>query len=101
METQENKPELQQLREDLHIIKEKVDRLYLAFVGNDLTQDGGVVKRVSDLEEDVALLKEHYDESSKKDFKILFYLRIVWILVGGLGFELIKYILDIIAKHST
>lgn len=47
---------LDQVRKEIKTVKDKVDLIYNALVGNEITKDGGMLKRMDDVEKEVHLL---------------------------------------------
>lgn len=85
----ENEISREDLKRQLDIIGEKVGLMYYALMGNDLTKDGGLIRRIDDIEEDILLhekkfeavfdgIKNNNDKIDKKNF----YVNLLW---GGLA----------------
>lgn len=71
----------------------KVDKLYIALIGSDLTKDGGLVGRISELEKQNETLENEIQEIKKKAAKSDMYLHIIWGLVGSIGTAVLAYVM--------
>lgn len=47
---------LEQVIKEVKLVKGKVDQIYYAIVGNEMSKDGGMLKRLNDVEDDVQQL---------------------------------------------
>lgn len=83
--------QLMEMQKDIKNLVEAVKDLKTAVVGSPVTKDGGLVKRIEDLENQVEDLKTKF---IKNDI----YLRWIWALGGFAGSALFTYVLKIIFK---
>ena len=64
-------------------IKGKVDKMYDALMGNSISKDGGLVKRIEVLEETDYEILEKIASIEKKSIKMEVYQKIMWSCIGG------------------
>lgn len=96
--TDEEKKRFLSMEQDIHSIKNKMDKIHAALVGSELTNDGGLVKRIIELEGRAEKLETKLDEQDKKTIKIELYQKIMWTSIGGVGMAVVSYILQFIFK---
>ncbi|HEY4207971.1 MAG TPA: hypothetical protein VGM31_14205 [Puia sp.] len=80
--------------EDFREMKNKVDKMYYALLGNELTEDGGLIRRVGESEKEIALLHDRIDQLERKNIKGELYLNWLWGLAGFVlssGFSALIY----------
>lgn len=90
--------DLNSLRDDIAHLNDKVDKLYSALMGSDVTKDGGLVGRIVQLEKDVDILHEDHQRLFKKEFKNEVFQRIAYGLLLFIGVEGFKYIFEFFFK---
>lgn len=64
---------MEYLEKEIHAIGDKVDEMYIALIGSPLTKDGGLIKRVGDLE---TITEDHQNriEQIESNRKIIHFL---------------------------
>jgi hypothetical protein len=101
----EEKTQFVSMQKDIHDIKKKVDgmggnleKVLGALMGNDLAKDGGLIARITELEEqNEEILKEL--ETIKSDrAKTEWYLKLLWTASGFIAAAIFQFILDHILK---
>lgn len=74
--------DIDQLKEELIGMKEKLGEVYYALIGNKLAGDGGLVKRVLDSESELEKLSMRVDLIERKAIRSDLYVRWLW-AAGG------------------
>jgi hypothetical protein len=93
------------MQKDIHDIKKKVDgmgtnleKVLGALMGNDLAKDGGLIARITELEEqNESILKELESlkaDRAKKDW----YLNLLWTAAGFIAAAIFQFVLEHILK---
>jgi hypothetical protein len=77
----------EQLREEMQQMKSRVDQIYYAIIGNEMSKDGGLLKRLSDLEIEVEKL-------------VAFKQRFLWTigLIAG-GSSVLAFLLQMVVSY--
>ena len=77
--------DVQKVYEDIHNIKNnltslgmKVDSMFFALVGSEITKDGGIVNENKELKFELSLIKRKVEELEKKDVRRGVYITLVW-----------------------
>lgn len=86
------------MEKDIHAIKQRMEEISVALLGSNLTKDGGLVKRIAELELRSEELEEKIREHEKKTARMEIYQKIMWTCTGGAAVLLVKFILEIILK---
>ena len=93
------------LMNDVHAIKQevtnlglKVDKMYMALMGSDITNDGGLVGRIQILETESEALSKKIEEINAKSAKSDLHIKIIWGLVGAFGSGIFTYVLALLSK---
>lgn len=73
------------MQNDLKDVREKVDKMFYALMGNDLTNDGGLIKRIIELEEENLKLRKEMQDMRLDATKAGLYIKIIWGMAGALG----------------
>jgi len=87
--------DIRQMKKDISDFGQKLDTIYYALVGNELAQDGGLIRRVADLEMQKAALAERVDILEKAALKASVRLHIIW----GLGGAILAIVFSVIVDH--
>lgn len=84
--------------DDIHMIKNTLTKLnlrlsvvYAALVGNEIAQDGGLVKDIKDIENEMAELTKKVMVIEKSEAKRAVYIKIIWGMVGGIIVFILNY----------
>lgn len=85
---------MEYLEKEIHSIGDKVDEMYIALLGSPLTKDGGLIKRVADLEETVSSFEEDFEKLKMNNYKISVYQRWIWGLGCSGATGLVGFVLD-------
>lgn len=80
---------------ELKKITAKVDKMYFALLGNELTRDGGLVGRINKLEEVTNKLDEDIEALTKKNLVMQVYQRIMWAAIGGTVGLVFSYVVQL------
>lgn len=91
--------DIHQIKQDLGKLDKKVDKVVGALMGNDIAKDGGLISRITELEEENQSRKEEIDTLKQNNQRFEIYQRIIWAAVGGIGVYLLTYTLNAIFKH--
>jgi hypothetical protein len=75
------------MQQDIHDIKKNVDEIKNVLVGNQLANDGGLIKRISDLEKEMVAMKKN-----------TMYLNLLWAALGVIGTAVIMFLFNKIFK---
>lgn len=86
------------MQKDIHEIKQKVDQVFNALLGNQLTQDGGLVGRIMDLEKENSDLRKKIEDIESKGAKSDIKMNIIWAVGGVLAAALLKFFMDYITN---
>lgn len=89
--TDVEKQQFQLMQKDIKAIEETLKEVKRALVGDDIAKDGGLVKRINELEDELEKLKLSF---IKNDI----YLRWIWALAGFAGSALFSYVLKLVFK---
>lgn len=96
--TEEEKKRFISMEQDIHEIKLGMKDISTALLGSPLTKDGGLVKRIVELELKAEILESKIEEQDKKTTKIELYQKIMWTSIGGVGMAVVSYVLQFIFK---
>lgn len=77
--------DIKEIKEQFSDMREKVDKMYYALIGNELAQDGGLVQRIKDNEIEVVKMQKQIDALVKRHDRNALYLKIIWTMVGTIG----------------
>lgn len=90
--------ELRLLEKEFGEIKEILNEVHSAIIGNPLTKDGGIVARLLTAEQQLEKLEVRVNEADKKQIKYNVYTKLMWVLAGGIISIIFAYILELIFK---
>lgn len=96
--TDEEKKRFLSMEKDIHEIKVGMKDISTALLGSQLTKDGGLVKRIIELEGIVEQLEGKISEQEKKTSKIELYQKIMWTSVGGVAMAILSFVLQFVFK---
>jgi hypothetical protein len=82
---------IEDIKKDIDLLKDKLDKLYISIVGSELSKDGGIFKRIEDVEKEVeVLVQKKYEQ------------KIAWVAMGVAGLFMLRFVLaqvmDLIKK---
>jgi hypothetical protein len=87
---------IQDLKDEMVDMKAKLDELYFALIGNRVTMDGGLVRRVEDTEKEIRKLRDKIDALERINIKSALYVKILWAcggtIAGGAFYEILQLI---------
>lgn len=89
--------EIEKLNQRLNTMEprlKKLDEIHYALLGNAIAQDGGLVQRIKDLEENQQDMEEELDEIAKKLNSFSVTQKILWGAIGGVGMAIVTLILQ-------
>lgn len=86
------------LKNEFVEMKDKFDEVYYALVGNKLTNDGGLVKRIGENETEIEEIRSRIEDMEKKNVKSELYVKILWGTGGFIASALFTYILQLIFR---
>lgn len=80
---------MENVEEVMRRMERKVDKLFVALLGSELTRDGGLVKRVEEGEKELDGVREMLTTRLQKveltNKKIAAYVKILWFLAGTIA----------------
>lgn len=79
-------------------MEKKVNQIYQALIGSDLAKDGGLIKRVIDMEVEIETLRIKLEKQTQQDQKTELYVKIMWAMAGVIGSGLVGYIIHSLSK---
>ena len=86
------------MEKDMGEMKSQLNELYLALMGSKITNDGGMVARIIELESEVTVLKREQSAMKADKAKTELYVKIMWGMVGAFASGTFLYILNLIFK---
>lgn len=69
--------------EDFHRMKLQVDKMYTALIGNEITQDGGLVGQIKNIDHRQNKLDERMGKMEKTIIKMAVYIKLFWASIGS------------------
>lgn len=75
-------------------INKKVSLMYHALVGNEITKDGGLIQRVTDIESDLKKQEQRMDQFHDKLTMLKVYEKVLWLTAGGIISGIIGYLIN-------
>lgn len=98
MELEQMRNELRLLEKEFSEIKEILNEVHTAIIGNPLTKDGGMIARLVTAEQQLEKLELRVNDAEKKQIKYNVYTKLMWLLSGGIISIVFAYILELIFK---
>jgi len=89
---------METMQKDIHDIKTTVAEMYNALIGSKLSNDGGIIRRVADLENENMLLKQDVESMKKSGMKNDLYLKLLWWVLGLITAAIIMYLFQKVFK---
>jgi len=68
----------QNIAADVAHMKTQVNEMYTALIGNGITKDGGLVKRIDDIEQRQELMDKRQEKIDSKQTVINTYIKLLW-----------------------
>lgn len=90
---EEIRNDLNKLERDIGEIKLTLHKVHTAIVGSELSKDGGIVKRLSDVESLIDDYEKRLIVQEKKQIKYNVYTIIMWVCAGGIGMAIFSYVM--------
>lgn len=84
--------EQEQFDKNFKEIKDKVSLIYHALVGNEITKDGGLIRRIDKVEARQDKQEDRMDKFDSALVKMKIYERLLWLAGGAFVAALINYI---------
>lgn len=91
--------EFKRLEKTVDDIKDTLNQVHGAIVGNELSGDGGMAQRLKDAEEKLDLLESRLFNAEKKQIKYNIYTIIMWVCIGGVAMAIFNYIVTLFFKR--
>jgi hypothetical protein len=98
MENDLLKVEFKRLETKVETIKDTLSKVHDAIIGNPLSGDGGMARRLTDAEKQLGELEKRLEAAEKKQVKYNVYIVIMWICAGGVAMAIFNYVLQLIFK---
>ncbi len=76
--------DIEAVRQEFELISERVTEIHVALMGSTLSRDGGMIKRLADLEEDAEDIRLTVEAIARKNMKNNFYIHIIFAIGGAL-----------------
>jgi proline dehydrogenase len=70
------------ISEEVHDLKNKINKLYAALLGSELAQDGGLVARIQNLEKVAETIDKKVERVELGNAKTAIYVKIIWLMSG-------------------
>jgi hypothetical protein len=90
--------DIREIKRDVTNLAQKVDDIHIAFVGSKLAEDGGIVKTIKDLKEEVRQNRADIDELTLKLSQRIYQTKIMWGIGGAIVLAIFTIILQVIFK---
>jgi hypothetical protein len=90
---------LNALRTDFTVISGKVDKVVGAILGNEFTQDGGLVARIKHLESQNDKLQGKVQEIQNSNTKMSWKMGLLWACAGAISASAFAFLLGLLFKH--
>jgi hypothetical protein len=99
------KQDVESIKKDFTEMKSKLNEMYYSLIGSPMSKDGGIIKRVENLEEFKAhiqagheIIKDRLDELDVKTRKRELWLSMVWLALGFIASSIFTLVLQAIFK---
>lgn len=76
--------ELFEVKQEVRKLAVKLGKVHDALIGNEINKDGGIVKRLTDAEEGLAVVQASIVKIEKEAAKKGVYVNIIYLMGGGL-----------------
>jgi len=103
--TDEEKRQFTHMQTDIESIKismtsmgNQVDKMYLALMGSDIAKDGGLVRRIEDLEKNVEEIKTDLTVIKADASKSRWHVNVMWGASGAVAMALFSLLLSYLFK---
>lgn len=90
--------DIEQIKLRMTSLGSQMDKMYFALMGNEIAQDGGLVRRIVDLETDVKEIKEQLIEINADASKNRWHVNVMWGAGGAVIMALFSLFLSYIFK---
>ncbi len=101
----EEKTQFVSMQKDIHDIKQKVDgmggnleKVLGALMGNDLAKDGGLIARITELEDQYEGIRKELETVKAEKAKSEWYLKLLWTAAGFISAAIFQFVLGHILK---
>ena len=93
--------DIREIKRDVTQLTTKINDIHVAFVGSPLAKDGGIMKRIEDLEVGVKENRKAIETFEMNNKERMFYTKWIWGIGGALALALITIVLQYIfhVKH--
>lgn len=92
------KAEFRTLESKVSDIKNTLDQVHGAIIGNPLSKDGGMAERLHSAEEKLIELEERLEAAEKKQIKYNVYTVIMWACIGAVLMAIFVYAMQLFFK---
>jgi hypothetical protein len=93
-----SKAEFIKLETSVHEIKETLNQVHGAIIGNPLSKDGGMSERLIEAENKLIELEQRLDAAEKKQIKYNVYTIIMWTCIGATAMAIFVYAMQLFFK---
>lgn len=84
------------IEKQVYDIKKLLSQVHDAIIGNPLSRDGGMARRLHDVEKQMENLETQITETKMKQAKQNIYVIIMWTSLGGVATAIFAYILSLL-----
>lgn len=91
--------EFKRLEKSVGEIKDTLGQVHGAIVGNELSGDGGMAKRLKNAEEKLDALETRLISAEKKQIRYNIYTIIMWVCIGGIAMAIFNYVVTLFLKR--
>jgi hypothetical protein len=89
---------MEDIKEEIQNINKKVDKMYYALMGSEITKDGGLIARIVKSETSIDILKDEIELLKNRNTKFEVYQRIMWSSLGGVVSMVFAYVINLLIK---
>ena len=89
---------MEDIKEEIQNINKKVDKMYYALMGSDITKDGGLVARIVKSETRIDILEDEIETLKNRNTKFEVYQKIMWGSLGGVVSMVFAYVINLLIK---
>lgn len=88
--------DIREIKRDVTDLAAKINDIHVAFVGSPLAKDGGIMKRIEDLEIAIAENRTKIDECAMDGKERMLQTKIIWSVGGALALAVLTIVLQTI-----
>jgi hypothetical protein len=93
-----SKSEFLKLESSVSEIKQTLNQVHDAIVGNPLSKDGGMAERLTEAEKKLVQLEDRLELAEKKQIRYNVYTVIMWVCIGAVSMAIFVYVMQLFFK---